>query len=99
MVNKVAGPAGDAIVGALYGGILMLASFAVSRAADFRHLQGASNAVFGLSPYRQNMLSMGAAVFSSVRQDGAAAFVTVLMTLCNKSFSATGCPTIRPSPQ
>ncbi|EHC55467.1 AmpG permease [Salmonella enterica subsp. enterica serovar Hvittingfoss str. A4-620] len=58
----------------------------------FGILQGASNAGYWLlSITDKNMFSMGAAVFfeNLCGGMGTAAFVALLMTLCNKSFSAT----------
>lgn len=58
----------------------------------FGILQGASNAGYWLlSITDKNMISMGTAVFfeNLCGGMGTAAFVALLMTLCNKSFSAT----------
>ena len=78
MVNKTLGLFAT-IVGALYGGVLM-------------QLQGVSNAGYWLlSITDKHLFSMATAVFfeNLCGGMGTAAFVALLMTLCNKSFSAT----------
>ena len=61
----------------------------------FGILQGASNAGYWLlSITDKHLYSMGAAVFfeNLCGGMGTSAFVALLMTLCNKSFSATPSP-------
>ncbi|WP_407902884.1 MFS transporter [Salmonella enterica] len=91
VVNKTLGLLAT-IVGALYGGILMQRLSLFRALLIFGILQGASNAGYWLlSITDKNMFSMGAAVFfeNLCGGMGTAAFVALLMTLCNKSFSAT----------
>lgn len=80
------------ILGALYGGVLMQRLSLFRALLIFGILQGASNAGYWLlSITDKHMLSMGAAVFfeNLCGGMGTSAFVALLMTLCNKSFSAT----------
>ncbi|HCL5346281.1 TPA: muropeptide MFS transporter AmpG [Salmonella enterica] len=91
VVNKTLGLLAT-IVGALYGGMLMQRLSLFRALLIFGILQGASNAGYWLlSITDKNMFSMGAAVFfeNLCGGMGTAAFVALLMTLCNKSFSAT----------
>ncbi len=59
---------------------------------------GASTPVAGCSPLPIKHAQHGrGGLFENLCGGmGAAAFVALLMTLCNKSFSATGCPTVGP---
>lgn len=80
------------IVGALYGGLLMQRMSLFRALLIFGILQGASNAGYWLlSVTDKQMVTMAAAVFfeNLCGGMGTAAFVALLMTLCNKSFSAT----------
>lgn len=80
------------IVGALYGGVLMQRLTLFRALLIFGLLQGASNAGYWiLSVTDKHLYSMAAAVFfeNLCGGMGTAAFVALLMTLCNKSFSAT----------
>lgn len=91
VVNKTLGLLAT-IVGALYGGILMQRLSLFRALLIFGILQGASNAGYWLlSITDKHMFSMAAAVFfeNLCGGMGTAAFVALLMTLCNKSFSAT----------
>ncbi|BDH46822.1 AmpG family muropeptide MFS transporter [Salmonella enterica subsp. enterica serovar Choleraesuis] len=91
MVNKTLGLFAT-IVGALYGGMLMQRLSLFRALLIFGILQGASNAGYWLlSITDKHMFSMAAAVFfeNLCGGMGTAAFVALLMTLCNKSFSAT----------
>ena len=91
MVNKTLGLIAT-IIGALYGGILMQRLSLFRALLIFGILQGVSNAGYWLlSITDKNMFSMAAAVFfeNLCGGMGTAAFVALLMTLCNKSFSAT----------
>lgn len=91
VVNKTLGLLAT-IVGALYGGVLMQRLSLFRALLIFGILQGASNAGYWLlSVTDKHMFSMGAAVFfeNLCGGMGTAAFVALLMTLCNKSFSAT----------
>ena len=91
VVNKTLGLLAT-IVGALYGGILMQRLSLFRALLIFGILQGASNAGYWLlSITDKHMVSMAAAVFfeNLCGGMGTAAFVALLMTLCNKSFSAT----------
>lgn len=91
MVNKTLGLFAT-IVGALYGGVLMQRLTLFRALLIFGILQGASNAGYWLlSVTDKHLFSMGAAVFfeNLCGGMGTAAFVALLMTLCNKSFSAT----------
>lgn len=91
MVNKTTGLFAT-IVGALYGGVLMQRLSLFRALLIFGILQGASNAGYWLlSITDKHMISMATAVFfeNLCGGMGTAAFVALLMTLCNKSFSAT----------
>lgn len=91
MVNKTLGLFAT-IVGALYGGVLMQRLTLFRALLIFGILQGVSNAGYWmLSVTDKHLYSMAAAVFfeNLCGGMGTAAFVALLMTLCNKSFSAT----------
>jgi PAT family beta-lactamase induction signal transducer AmpG len=91
MVNKTLGLIAT-IIGALYGGILMQRLSLFRALLIFGVLQGVSNAGYWiLSVTDKHMFSMATAVFfeNLCGGMGTAAFVALLMTLCNKSFSAT----------
>ena len=91
VVNKTLGLLAT-IVGALYGGVLMQRLSLFRALLIFGILQGASNAGYWLlSITDKHLYSMGAAVFfeNLCGGMGTSAFVALLMTLCNKSFSAT----------
>lgn len=91
VVNKTTGLFAT-IVGALYGGVLMQRLTLFRALLIFGILQGASNAGYWLlSITDKHMISMATAVFfeNLCGGMGTAAFVALLMTLCNKSFSAT----------
>ncbi len=91
MVNKTLGLFAT-IVGALYGGVLMQRLSLFRALLIFGILQGVSNAGYWmLAVTDKNIITMGSAVFfeNLCGGMGTAAFVALLMTLCNKSFSAT----------
>nr|WP_318382516.1 muropeptide MFS transporter AmpG [uncultured Enterobacter sp.] len=91
VVNKTLGLLAT-IIGALYGGVLMQRLTLFRALLIFGLLQGVSNAGYWwLSISDKNLYSMAAAVFfeNLCGGMGTAAFVALLMTLCNKSFSAT----------
>lgn len=91
VVNKTLGLIAT-IIGALYGGVLMQRLTLFRALLIFGILQGVSNAGYWLlSVTDKQMVSMAAAVFfeNLCGGMGTAAFVALLMTLCNKSFSAT----------
>lgn len=91
IVNKTLGLFAT-ILGALYGGVLMQRLTLFRALLIFGILQGISNAGYWLlSITDKHMFSMAAAVFfeNLCGGMGTAAFVALLMTLCNKSFSAT----------
>ena len=91
VVNKTLGLFAT-ILGALYGGVLMQRLSLFRALLIFGVLQGLSNAGYWLlSISDRHMFSMAAAVFfeNLCGGMGTAAFVALLMTLCNKSFSAT----------
>ncbi|MFP5594250.1 muropeptide MFS transporter AmpG [Kluyvera sp. 142486] len=91
MVNKTLGLFAT-IIGALYGGVLMQRLTLFRALLIFGILQGVSNAGYwALSVTDKHIYSMAAAVFfeNLCGGMGTAAFVALLMTLCNKSFSAT----------
>lgn len=91
MVNKTLGLFAT-IVGALYGGVLMQRLSLFRALLIFGILQGVSNAGYWmLAVTSKNIITMGGAVFfeNLCGGMGTAAFVALLMTLCNKSFSAT----------
>ncbi|WP_426575932.1 muropeptide MFS transporter AmpG [Xenorhabdus stockiae] len=91
MINKTLGLAAT-IVGALYGGYLMQKWSLFRALMIFGILQTISN--FGywiLAVTPKDIYVMGGAIFleNICGGMGTAAFVALLMTLCNKSFSAT----------
>jgi PAT family beta-lactamase induction signal transducer AmpG len=91
VVNKTLGLIAT-IIGALWGGVLMQRLSLFRALLIFGVLQGASNAGYWLLAVTdKNMLSMASAVFfeNLCGGMGTSAFVALLMTLCNKSFSAT----------
>ncbi|KFC08646.1 AmpG family permease [Trabulsiella guamensis ATCC 49490] len=91
MVNKTLGLFAT-IIGALYGGVLMQRLTLFRALLIFGLLQGVSNAGYWLlSVTDKHLISMAAAVFfeNLCGGMGTSAFVALLMTLCNKSFSAT----------
>ncbi|MFU9138366.1 muropeptide MFS transporter AmpG [Erwinia tasmaniensis] len=91
LVNKTLGLLAT-IIGALYGGILMQRLSLFRALMLFGILQAVSNlAYWALSVTDKHLYSMAAAVFveNICGGMGTAAFVALLMTLCNKSFSAT----------
>lgn len=91
MVNKSLGLFAT-IVGALYGGVLMQRLTLFRALLIFGILQGVSNAGYWLlSITDKHMVTMASAVFfeNLCGGMGTTAFVALLMTLCNKSFSAT----------
>ncbi len=80
------------IVGALFGGVLMQRLSLFRALLIFGVLQAISNAGYWLlSVTAKDIITMGAAVFfeNLCGGMGTAAFVALLMSLCNKSFSAT----------
>ncbi|UXY09945.1 muropeptide MFS transporter AmpG [Kosakonia sp. ML.JS2a] len=91
VVNKTLGLAAT-IVGALFGGVLMQRLSLFRALLIFGVLQAISNAGYWLlSVTAKDIITMGAAVFfeNLCGGMGTAAFVALLMSLCNKSFSAT----------
>lgn len=91
MVNKTLGLFAT-IAGALCGGVLMQRLSLFRALLIFGVLQGISNAGYWLlSVSDKHLYSMATAVFleNLCGGMGTAAFVALLMTLCNKSFSAT----------
>lgn len=91
MVNKTLGLFAT-ILGALLGGVLMQRLSLFRALLLFGILQGVSNAGYWLlSITAKHLITMGSAVFfeNLCGGMGTAAFVALLMTLCNKSFSAT----------
>ncbi|MEH2919752.1 muropeptide MFS transporter AmpG [Samsonia erythrinae] len=91
MVNKTLGLFAT-IVGAIYGGLLMQRLSLFKALILFGILQAVSNAGYWLLAITaKNMVTMASAVFleNLCGGMGTAAFVALLMTLCNKSFSAT----------
>ncbi|WP_318388793.1 muropeptide MFS transporter AmpG [Enterobacter sp.] len=91
VVNKSLGLIAT-IIGALYGGVLMQRLTLFRALLIFGVLQAVSNAGYWwLSVTDKSIYSMAAAVFfeNLCGGMGTAAFVALLMTLCNKSFSAT----------
>lgn len=91
IINKTLGLFAT-ILGALYGGVLMQRITLFRALLIFGILQGISNVGYWmLSVTDKNIFSMGTAVFfeNLCGGMGTAAFVALLMTLCNKSFSAT----------
>lgn len=91
MVNKSLGLIAT-IIGALWGGVLMQRLTLFRALLIFGVLQAVSNAGYWfLSVTEKDLFTMGAAVFfeNLCGGMGTAAFVALLMSLCNKSFSAT----------
>jgi len=91
LVNKTLGLLAT-IVGALLGGVLMQRLSLFRALMLFGILQGVSNAGYWiLAITDKHLYSMGAAIFveNLCGGMGTAAFVALLMALCNKSFSAT----------
>jgi len=91
LVNKTLGLFAT-IVGALYGGVLMQRLTLFRALMLFGILQAVSNMGYWiLAITDKNLYSMGTAIFieNLCGGMGTAAFVALLMTLCNKSFSAT----------
>ncbi|MEM6160583.1 muropeptide MFS transporter AmpG [Erwinia sp. P6884] len=91
LVNKTLGLIAT-IIGALYGGLLMQRLSLFRALLLFGIFQAVSNLGYWiLSVTDKNIYSMAAAVFveNLCGGMGTAAFVALLMTLCNKSFSAT----------
>ncbi|WP_058911546.1 muropeptide MFS transporter AmpG [Entomohabitans teleogrylli] len=91
VVNKTLGLFAT-IVGALLGGVLMQRLSLFRALFFFGILQGVSNAGYWLlSVTDKHLFTMGSAIFveNLCGGMGTAAFVALLMTLCNKSFSAT----------
>ena len=90
-VNKTVGMAAT-IVGALLGGYLMKNMSLFKALFVFGVLQGVSNIGYWfLAVTPPNIISMGSIIFleNIFSGMGTAAFVALLMTLCNKSLSAT----------
>ncbi|MXP49020.1 muropeptide MFS transporter AmpG [Pantoea sp. Eser] len=91
VVNKTLGLLAT-IIGALYGGVLMQRLSLFRALMIFGLLQAISNFGYWLLAVTDKQLwSMASAVFveNLCGGMGTAAFVALLMTLCNKSFSAT----------
>ncbi|RRW77736.1 muropeptide MFS transporter AmpG [Pantoea dispersa] len=91
LVNKTLGLLAT-IIGALYGGVLMQRLSLFRALMIFGMLQAVSNfAYWLLAVTPPHLWSMASAVFieNLCGGMGTAAFVALLMTLCNKSFSAT----------
>ncbi|RWR00667.1 muropeptide transporter [[Pantoea] beijingensis] len=91
LVNKTLGLLAT-IIGALYGGVLMQRLSLFRALMLFGLLQAISNLGYWiLAVTDKHMFSMASAVFveNLCGGMGTAAFVALLMTLCNKSFSAT----------
>ncbi|QKJ86168.1 MFS transporter [Paramixta manurensis] len=91
LVNKTLGLLAT-IIGALYGGVLMQRLTLFRALMLFGVLQAISNLGYLLlSISDKHLLSMASAVFveNLCGGMGTAAFVALLMTLCNRSFSAT----------
>lgn len=91
LVNKSLGLLAT-IIGALYGGVLMQRLSLFRALMIFGLLQAVSNfAYWLLAVTPQHLWTMGSAVFieNLCGGMGTAAFVALLMTLCNKNFSAT----------
>ncbi|NIG15231.1 muropeptide MFS transporter AmpG [Pantoea sp. Cy-640] len=91
LVNKTLGLLAT-IIGALYGGVLMQRLSLFRALMIFGVLQAVSNfAYWMLAVTPPHLWSMASAVFieNLCGGMGTAAFVALLMTLCNKSFSAT----------
>ncbi|NKI74983.1 muropeptide MFS transporter AmpG [Dickeya sp. CFBP 2040] len=91
LVNKTLGLFAT-IIGALYGGVLMQRWTLFRSLIVFGLLQAVSNAGYWLLAITdKQLLTMASAVFleNLCGGMGTTAFVALLMTLCNKSFSAT----------
>ena len=91
LVNKTLGLFAT-IVGALFGGLLMQRLSLFRALMLFGILQAVSNIGYWfLAVTAKNLLTMGSVIFleNLCGGMGTAAFVALLMTLCNKSFSAT----------
>lgn len=91
LVNKTLGLFAT-IVGALFGGVLMQRLSLFRALMLFGLLQAVSNLGYWiLAVTDKNIITMGSAIFleNLCGGMGTAAFVALLMTLCNKSFSAT----------
>lgn len=91
VVNKTLGLIAT-IIGALWGGMLMQRLSLFRALMIFGVLQGISNAGYWLLAVTpKDIISMASAVFleNLCGGMGTSAFVALLMTLCNKSFSAT----------
>ncbi|MGB8663241.1 MAG: muropeptide MFS transporter AmpG, partial [Serratia inhibens] len=91
LVNKTLGLFAT-IVGALFGGVLMQRLSLFRALMLFGILQAVSNLGYWiLAVTDKNIMTMGSAIFleNLCGGMGTAAFVALLMTLCNKSFSAT----------
>lgn len=91
LVNKTLGLFAT-IVGALFGGVLMQRLSLFRALMLFGILQAVSNLGYWiLAVTDKNLMTMGSAIFleNLCGGMGTAAFVALLMTLCNKSFSAT----------
>lgn len=91
LVNKTLGLFAT-IVGALYGGLLMQRLTLFRALLIFGILQAISNAGYWLLAITaKNLVTMAGVIFleNLCGGMGTAAFVALLMTLCNKSFSAT----------
>jgi len=91
LVNKTLGLLAT-IMGALLGGVLMQRLSLFRALLLFGILQGVSNAGYWiLAVTDKHLYSMGTAIFfeNLCGGMGTAAFVALLMALCNKSFSAT----------
>ncbi len=91
LVNKTLGLLAT-IIGALYGGLLMQRLTLFRALMLFGILQAVSNLGYWLLAVTdKHLFSMASAVFveNLCGGMGTAAFVALLMTLCNKSFSAT----------
>nr|WED68233.1 muropeptide MFS transporter AmpG [Pectobacterium colocasium] len=91
LVNKTLGLFAT-IVGAIYGGLLMQRLSLFRALMLFGILQAVSNAGYWLLAITaKSLFTMATAVFleNLCGGMGTAAFVALLMTLCNKSFSAT----------
>jgi PAT family beta-lactamase induction signal transducer AmpG len=91
LVNKTLGLLAT-IIGALYGGVLMQRLSLFRALMLFGILQAVSNAAYWLLAITPpHLWSMASAVFieNLCGGMGTAAFVALLMTMCNKAFSAT----------
>lgn len=90
-VNKTVGMAAT-IIGALFGGYLMKNMSLFKALLTFGILQGVSNIGYWfLAVTPPHIITMGSIIFleNIFSGMGTAAFVALLMTLCNKSLSAT----------